>query len=427
VDPHLKRKEALTERDGEAGSSMLPLLNSSSAAAAHSRSTTPRALGCLAAAFALTLALLLGASGGARAATMTFGSSLSVPATLDTATGLAYPGYGIPTISEERSVVFHVNHDAADTALWNATLASGSPTAPASGQVLSVSLEGCAQPDPGGPAPLTQIHFQDLTPQAGGGAQVNVTTQAFEIPVCGVGGADGSTVSTYQPTDFCVSQGDYVDFNDEGGWDPTDPLAYPSGVPYEVIGAVPGSTVDSFVANDGTGNGATFSPSVATERNGFASNPNEELLLQATLGTGPDAVPLCSGGTEGQPPPGVAIPGSAGPSWHGHIPTVTLPRQADGVNRKGVVTVALYCHLALTCTGTLALHLHGGRGVDGRAAFSVPSLHTGKVVVHLDSLAQRLVHRAARDMAVAVTLTPSSGAETHPLSASIDLLGWRAG
>jgi hypothetical protein len=396
-------------------------------AAAHSRSSASRALGCLAAAFALTLTLLLGASGAARAATITFGSPLSVPATLDTATGLAYPGYGIPTISEERSVVFHVNHDAADTALWNATLASGSPTAPASGQVLSVSLEGCAQPDPGGPAPLTQIHFQDLVPQAGGGVQVNVTTQAFEIPVCGVGGADGSTVSTYQPTDFCVSQGDSVDFNDEGGWDPSDPLAYPSGVPYEVLGAVPGSTVDSFVANNGTGNGAVFSPTVATERNGFASTPNEELLLQATLGTGPDAVPLCSGGTKGQPPPGVAIPGSAGPAWHGHIPTVTLPRQADGVNRKGVVTVALYCHLALTCTGTLALHLHGGRAVDGRAAFSVPSLHTGKVVVHLDSLAQRLVHRAARDLAVAVTLTPSSGAETQPLSASIDLLGWHAG
>jgi hypothetical protein len=350
-----------------------------------------------------------------------------VPATLNTATGLAYPGYGIPTISEDRSVVVHINHDAADTAVWNATLASGSPTAPASGQVLSVSLEGCAQPDAGGPAPLTQIHFQDLVPQAGGGAQVNVTTQAFEIPVCGDGGANGSTVSTYQPTDFCVSQGDYVDFNDEGGWEPSDPLAYPSGVPYEVLGAVPGSTVDSFVANNGTGNGAVFSPTVATERNGFAATADEELLLQATLGTGPDAVPLCSGGTKGDPPPGVAIPGSAGPGWHGHIPTVTLPRQADGVNRAGVVTVALYCHLALTCTGTLALHLHGGRAVDGRAAFSVSSLHTGKVVVHLDSRAQRLVRHAAHDVAAAVTLTPTSGSEKQPLSTSIDLLGWRAG
>jgi hypothetical protein len=433
VDSHLKRSETLTEGEGEARlmsptSTFAPAPAAACpAAATPARSTGPRALVCLAAAFVLTLALLLGASGGARAATVTFGSSLSVPATLDTATGLGYPGYGIPTISEDRSIVFHVNHDAADTALWNATLASDSSTAPASGQVLSVSLEGCAQPAPGGPAPLTQIHFQDLTPQAGGGAQVNVTTQAFAIPVCGVGGADGSTVSTYQPTDFCVSQGDYVDFNDEGGWDPTDPLAYPSGVPYEVLGSVPGSTADSFIANNGTGNGATFSPTVTTERNGFAASLHEELLLQATLGTGPDALPLCSGGTKGKPAPGVAIPGSAGASWHGHIPTVTLPRQADGVNREGIVVVALYCHTATTCTGTLALHLHGGRSAVGNASFSVPSLHTGKVAVRLDSLAQRLVRHASGQLPVAVTLTPTSGAETHPLSASIDLLGWRAG
>lgn len=195
-------------------SSSVPAATATRARSTSLRSTNPRALVWLAAALALTLALLLGVSGGARAATLTFGSPLSVPATLDTATGLDYPGYGIPTISGSEAVVVHVNHDAADTALWNATLASGSPTAPASGQVLSVSLEGCAKPAPGGPAPLTQIHFQDLVPQAGGGAQVNVTTQPFVIPVCGVGGADGSTVTTYQPTNFCVSQGDFVDFND---------------------------------------------------------------------------------------------------------------------------------------------------------------------------------------------------------------------
>ncbi len=90
----------------------------------------------------------------------------------------------------------------------------------------------------GGPAPLTQIHFQDLVPQPGGGAQVNVTTQPFDIPVCGAGGASGSTVTSYEPTNFCVNQGDYVDFNDEGGFEPADPLAYPSGVPYKVLGAV---------------------------------------------------------------------------------------------------------------------------------------------------------------------------------------------
>ncbi len=386
--------------------------------------TPTRTLVRLAAAAALA-AGTLGAAQGASAATMTFGSPLTAPATLTTAADLAYPGYGIPTIDGNQAVTVHVAHDAADSALWNTSLAGGPATAPAAGQVTSVSLEGCAEPAAGGPAPLTQIHFQDLVPQPGGGVQVNVTTQPFTIPVCGAGGAGGSTVTTYQPTNFCVSRGDYVDFNDEGGFEPADPLAYPSGVPYEVLGAVGNATVDSFIANNGVGNGAVFSPSVVTDHSGFATNAHEELLLQATLATGSDATPLCPGGTRGKLGPGVAIPGSAGTAWHGRIPTVTLPRQADGVNREGQVSVALYCHLGITCTGTLALHLHGGRAVDGRAAFSVPSLHTGKVTLRLDSLAQRLVRHAAGDVTVAATLTPTSGAETHPLSSSITLLGWR--
>ncbi len=402
---------------------MSPTLTSPSTAAA-ARSRAPRALICLAA-----LALLLSASGGARAATMNFGSPLAVPATLDTATGLGYTGYDIPTISGNQAVVVHVNHDAADTALWNVALASGSPTAPASGQVLSVSLEGCAKPAPGGPPALTQIHFQDLTPQAGGGAKVNVTTQPFDIPICGAGGAGGSTVTTYQPTNFCVSEGDYVNFNDEGGFAPEDPQAYPSGVPYEVIGSVQGSTMDSFVANNGAGNGAVFSPGVTSDRNGFAANHNEELMLQATLATGSDATPLCPGGTKGEGPANGPSSPSGSRSSSGRLPMVTLPKQNDGVNRRGLVKLALYCHAASTCTGTLTLHLRSRRGahsvVLGAATFSVPSLQTGKVTVHLSSVVQRLLHRLTGRLVVGVTLLV--GPSAHPLNASINLLGWRAG
>jgi hypothetical protein len=368
----------------------------------------------------LLLLLLLAGAGGAQAATMTFGSQLSAPATLDTAANLGYPGYGIPTIANNQAIVVHINHDAADTALWNAA-----PAAPDSGQVVSVSLEGCAKPSLGGPAPLTQIHFQDLVPQANGGVKVNVTTQAFNVPVCGQGGADGSTVTTYEPTNFCVTGGDYVDFNDEGGFNPGDPLAYPSGVPYEVLGAVRGSTMDSFIANNAVGNGATFSPGVISDRNGFASNQEEELMLQATLATGPDASTLCPGGTKGKLAPGAAVPGSAGSAWHGRIPTVTLPKQVDGVNRRGFVLVAIYCHTAITCTGTLTLHFSSHRlGASGGGFFSVPSLHTGKVAVHLNLLAQRLVRHAGGRLTVEVTLTPSSGSDTHPLTEPITLRGW---
>jgi hypothetical protein len=371
-----------------------------------------RTLVRLAAATALA-AGTLGAAQGASAATMTFGSSLSAPATLETATDLGYAGYGIPTIMHEQSIVFHIYHDGADTALWNASLASGTPTAPANGQVTSVSLEGCAQPAPGGPAPLTQIHFQDLVPQAGGGVLANVTTQPFAIPVCGVGGASGSTVTAYQPTNFCVHQGDYVDFNDEGGWNPEVPLAYPDGVPYEVIGAVGGSTMDSYIANDGVGNGAVFSPSVVTDHNGFAANAHEELLLQATLATGPDATPLCPGGTHGAASPGGAA----------HGPAVTVPHQDDGVNRRGLVAIALYCHAATTCTGSLTLHAHGAHAAAvGGAPFSVSSLQTGKVTVHLAAGVQRALRRLAGELPVAVTVVPAGG---RPWTESIGLRGWR--
>jgi hypothetical protein len=400
------------------------LIRPSATAARRPRSRALRGLACLAAAGAL----LLSAAAGAGAATVTFGSPLSVPATLNTATDLGYAGAGIPTILNEKSVVYHVNHDGADTALWNTALASGSPTAPASGQIVSVSLEGCAEPAPGGPPPLTQVHFQDLTPQAGGGAQANVTTQPFEIPVCGVGGADGSTVSTYQPTNFCVSQGDYVDFNDEGGFAPEDPLAYPSGVPYQVIGSVQGSSMDSFIDNNGTGNGAVFSPGVTTYHNGFVANDNKELMLQATLATGPDATPLCPGGTKGEGSTGPPAPSSGGSS-HSKLPTVTVPKQDDGVNRRGLVEIALYCHAASTCTGTLAIRLTPRQGAHaaaiGESAFSVPSLHTAKVTVHLSSAVQRLLHRLAGQLTVKVTVLAAPAA--RPWTESIGLRGWRAG
>jgi hypothetical protein len=356
------------------------------------------------------------AAAGASAATSTFGSALAVPATKDTANDLNYSGSNV-ALPES---TFHVAHDGADTALWDVQQASGSPNAPASGQVTSVSLEGCAQSK--GPPPLTQIHFQDLRPQSGGAVQVNVTTQAFEIPVCGQG-ADGSTITTYQPTNFCVTQGDYVDFNDEGGFvpNPTGPPPYPAGVPYMVIGSVPGASMDSFIRNGGVNNGATFSPGETSYHDGFASNPGEELMLQATLATGADASPLCPGGTKGvstrKPPPPRPV-----------FPAVTLPHpQIDGVNSRGIVQVAAFCHSSGPCEGALTLSSRLRRSSGsvwlGQAAFSLPSHRTGKVSVHLSSFAQRLVRKTMGRLGVEVTLTSDPAASAGTLKASIALRG----
>lgn len=220
-----------------------------------------------------------------------FGSSLRARATLTT-NNLHYQGintrYG-------RGVV-HTAHDGADTALWNAVLASGDPVAPASGQITEVSLEGCAVRARSGPAPLTQIHFQSLSPLAKGAAKVQLTSQPFEIPVCGRHRASGSPISTYKPVNLCISKGDYVAFNDEGGFVEN---FYRAGVPYKVIASEPSAQMDSFLMPGGTGNGALMSPSVIGPANGFAANRHQELLLRATLATGQSATPGCRHGISG--------------------------------------------------------------------------------------------------------------------------------
>jgi hypothetical protein len=343
---------------------------------------------------------------------------MAVPASKDTANDLGYPGSNVPLPGS----VFHIPHDGADGALWNAHLPAGDPTAPVDGQVVSVRLEGCAKS--AGPTPLTQIHLQALAPRAGGGAKVELTSQAFDIPVCGVGGASGSTVSSYDPINLCVAQGDYVAFNEEGGFvgAQNGPPPYPAGVPYMVIGGVTGATMDSFIRNNEVGNGAVFSPTDITNHDGFASNSGEELMLQATLATGPDATPVCPGGTKGLPPPGSLR------TTHRHVfPTLTIPTpQLDGMNVRGVVQVAIYCHSASRCIGTITLHSkprHGSRPVWlGSARFVIGAHSTGKAHVHLSSRARRMVRNTARG-GLGVEVTGGSAVGTTAFKASIAVHG----
>jgi len=336
---------------------------------------------------ALLLTGLVGAVGPAhsQAALLTFGSPLSAPATLNTAVDLSYLGTytDVPASPEAPNGVFHTPHYGADTALWNVAQAGGDPQAPATGQALQVSLEGCAEAAPHGPAPLTQIHFQDLSPLPNGGARVNLTSQPFNIPVCGQDGAGYSTITTYDPINLCVSAGDYVAFNDEGGYVEN---VYRAGVPYQVLGAVRGSKASSFIANNGTDNGAILSSSDISANEGFASNESEELLLQVKLGTGPDATHICPGGTGGLPPP---------------LPPVGIRPQTDGVNHSRVVAVAIYCRLSPECKGVAMLSAGRGR-TYGRSSFSLAPGRTAHVPIRLASEVIGLIRRHG---GVSATLT----------------------
>lgn len=231
------------------------------------------------------LALLCGAlvmPAASAAAVLHFGSPLRAHASLST-NALHYEGID----TRFGSGVVHTAHFGADTALWNA--ADG---APAAGDVAAVSLEGCAEAAKSGPPPLTQIHFQTLAPQGAGAVEVMLTSSAFAIPVCGQHGASGATVTTYKPYGLCVDRGDFVGFNDEGGFVEG---AYRAGVPYRVI-AHAHATLDSFIMGGATGNGAVLSPSVASAAEGFAASNGQELTLRATLTTAGNSIPGCRHG-----------------------------------------------------------------------------------------------------------------------------------
>jgi hypothetical protein len=318
------------------------------------------------------------------------GSPLSVAATLNTAENLSYPGTytQVPPSKDAPNGVFHTLHYGADTALWNFSSATGEQRVPATGQAKEIEVEGCAQRAPNGPLPLTTIHFQDLTPLPGGGAKVNITSQGFDLPVCGENGAGESTVTTFLPVNLCVSAGDYVGLNDSGGYVPN---IYRSGVPYQVLGAVTGATTDSFIKDQGTGNGSVLSPSVTSANDGFAVNRNEELLMRVTLATDGDATHICPGGKGGLPPA---------------LAPIRLSPQTEGVNRHGFVAVAFYCRIT-PCQGVATLSRNGKH--VGHAGFSLPGGRTYHLPIHVTS---KLVRMARRYHGVSADLSASVAGST---------------
>jgi len=353
--------------------------------------------GALAAAVAVTALLTLSVPAVSSANVLSFGSPLSVPATLNTGLDLGYRGTdtNVPASPEAPNGVVHTTHYGADTALWNSDLARGDARAPATGQALKITLEGCAEPASDGTPPLTQIHFQDLTPLAGGGAKVNITSQAFDIPVCGAGGAGSSTQTTYEPINLCVSAGDYVDFNDEGGF---VGHSYQNGVPYRVIGRTAGSKMASFIRGGGTNNGDTLSSSDSSTMDGYASNENEELLMQVKLGTGADATHICPGGKQGLPP--VLAP-------------IRVSPQTDGVNHSRIVAVAVFCRVS-PCKGTATLSIpgessYGGEATYGRVGFALQANKTVHLPIRVKS---ELVQKIRAKHGVSVRLAAVVNGQT---------------
>ncbi len=314
----------------------------------------------------LALGGWLAAASPATAKLYTYGPSLSArSASLTTTDGLGYAGIDtqVPPGPEAPNGVVHTPHYGADTAIWNASVDGHSGAIPRSGQAVRIKLEGCAVRPAGAPEPLTQIHFQTLVPQ-GRDLKVALTSAGFQIPVCGEGGAGPATVSTYTPVNLCVQKGDFVGFNDEGGF--VEPW-YRAGVAYQTLGSAQGSQVASFIRSGATGDGAVFDPAERGGMEGFAARSGETLMMQAVLGTGSDARYVCPGGTRDAPPV---------------LPALRVSRQTDGIDRARVVAVAVYCRPAAGCAGSAAMRTADGQAV-GRARFSLPGDETSHLPIRV--------------------------------------------
>src|SRR3954454_6930736 len=294
---------------------------------------------------AIAAATLLALPASASAAVTNFGSDLSAPANVAEAHG-------------------------ADTAFWGLTVKGHDNRVPASGQITEIRLKGTALPSlqAGAPAPLNEVHIQVIHPQPNGSVTVSLSTDPFYVPI----GGNPNQVSKYHPAGYlCAEKGDYVTFNDEGGFAPP---FYPSGVPFQVFSNVRGSTTAQYTRDNGTNIGANFTGS---------PKEGQELLMQMTLTTGYDASTVC-GGMKGQEFKGLVI-----------APQSTKVR-------KRIARVRATCPgtSRQSCDGTLTLR--AGAAVIGQTNFSIPSTATTNIKVPVTKSADKRILKS-RQLKVTVS------------------------
>ena len=159
-----------------------------------------------------------------------------------------------------------------DSAFWATQLPGGGIVrSPGHGKIATIKLKGNVVKH--GSTPVTLFHFQILHPVSGGKVHVSLTSGPFHVPV----GGNANQITTYHPVNLCAKKGDYVDFNDVGGYKPSN---YPNGTPFRVFSSVPDATTDFFSKAGATNNGATFKGK---------AHVGEELLMRMVLVTGQKA------------------------------------------------------------------------------------------------------------------------------------------
>ena len=321
-----------------------------------------------------TVVAFAAAPAAADAAEVTIGSDLAAPATL-------------------------ARNDPNDVVWWG----TAGVEVPVAGQAIIMRVKGGTQ-QPGGPsgnANYDLMHFVVLRPAGDGTWRTTATSVDQRLPVMGAG-ADANTVSTFTSgaAPLCVRPGDRIGLASVGGY---DQRLFPDGLPYQVFGRGPGTLAQEFRA------GGAIAENTTVVRG--AGVPDQELLLQIIVGTGPDARPTCGGtapsgsdpglspGPSGPPPPQAATPGRARISK-----PARAPRMFDGKIR-----LTLSCAAGADCAGVLSLRARGKR--IGRRAFTLDAGETDGVSVKLSRKGRRMARRAGR-LRVTAKVAVTGGATT---------------
>ena len=203
-------------------------------------------------------------------------------------------------------------------------------------------------------------------------------------------------MSSYRPINLCARAGDYVAFNDEGGFEPS---FYPNGVPFQVFARAHGASTNFFTKDNGTNNGATFTG---------ARQRGLELLMQMVVATGSNATPVCPRGH-------VSPRGFRG---------VAIRRQTAVVRNEGYTRIRSSCPRRTrgVCAGRMSLVSARGKPTRlGGTRFWLDPGKTRNVRVPLKSRAVRLVRRRGSIRASVRAVARDSIGRTRSTRATVRL------
>jgi hypothetical protein len=292
------------------------------------------------------MAALLLLPAAAQADQITFGSSLA----------------GTPDSTETHQ---------ADTLFFNHT-AKNSTAAPASGEILAIRVKGRIVPKGAGKQDNNMWHSQVLRPNADNTFTVDSSSQHFYFPV----GGSADEVHTFVPSTQCLKKGEYVDFNDIGGWD--GDMSDPRGTQYQIFKSDTTSETWWYEHDQGTNIGANFLPNRRVRSDTGQVSPGapypKELMMQIVVGTGFDSSNLCEGGLKGYEYSGVDI-----------------SKTTFNVYDDGVAGARIGCTSGRGfCEGTARLEVDGAE--IGRANFNIARNVTTNLDIPLSNDGARVVN-----------------------------------